>query len=72
MSGKKQDDIDLGDLLPATMDGDADEMSDEELDKVAGGLRIRSGGAPRQPSKSGMYIPAPPAPAVPVPFPPGM
>lgn len=47
------------------------ELSEAELSDVAGGLRIRSIGGSTS-SKPPTYIPAPPAPQVPVPYPAGM
>lgn len=65
MSDKK---IDLGNIPPKT----SDELSEQELDSVSGGM-FPSGRKSSPPSgKPPTYIPAPPAPQAPVPYPAGM
>jgi hypothetical protein len=58
--------IDLGNIPPKS-----GELSDEEAAKISGGMFPRSVKKPTS-SKPPTYIPAPPAPQVPTPYPSGM
>ena len=67
MSDEKKT-IDLGNI-PAKAPDQSGELTDEEAAKISGGMF--PAGRKNPPSKPPTYIPAPPAPQVPVPYPSG-
>jgi hypothetical protein len=61
--------IDLGDLPQSKNEN----LTEDEAAELAGGLSFkRRSSPPPAPSKGATYIPAPPAPQVPIPYPNGM